>query len=265
MTKFILLISLVIIVGICVAIAVYLYGRNAYYRYQNAWLLDVTEDVNTLIAGLPRVGKGLLMAQLIHLRNEPHYCTQTYDKNTTVIDVKEIKMGENTFENVLKGNIIPFERRFEKGCRIYLPDTALTLPCQYHKILERDYKSMPLFFPLTGQMDNYIVADCQQFNRLWDKIREQMGAYILVEGHKEFKNYFILNILYYNKYETAISGRGVYRGLNRAEFERKNGKIERHHIKVYKCYLEYDTCYQARQFLIEKEKPIAVKESMRNV
>lgn len=242
----------------------YLHSRR-YYKKQNEWLLYVTQDVNTLIAGLPRTGKGLLMAQLIYLRGEKHYCTQRYNNQTEVIDVVDVSMGENTYEDVLQGIIRPFERVFEKDCRIYLPDTALTLPCQYWKELDKNFKSMPLFFPLTGQMHNYIVADCQQFNRLWDKLREQMGAYILVDGHKEFKKYFILDILYYEKYETALSGRGPYYGFNRIEFERKNGKIEQHSIKVYKKYLEYDTEYFAHKFLIEEEKITAVKENMNNV
>lgn len=144
-------------------------------------------DGNVIVTGLRGKGKDLLFDWTINKRNKKYISNVDYTKGTCYEEFKAdyLSLGGNTFENFVDGNIIPYEYPIEDGVDYYISDAGVYFPAQEFKRLTQKYPSYALFQALSRHLgDCNFHCNCQNLNRLWDKIREQSDCYILMTGTK---------------------------------------------------------------------------------
>ncbi len=167
-------------------------------------LINEFSRCNVMVFGKKGTGKDVLFAHVIALRGEKHYANIPYDKNTEVITLDEINVGDNTYEDFINGTVRPVPARFKERCDIYISDGGVYLPAQYHGLLEKKYPSMPAFFALSRQLyDLNIHINSQALQRPWDKLREQADSYIQILGNYIRKDCMYLRIKIYSDYDEA--------------------------------------------------------------
>ncbi len=247
----IVIIIVLILVSIFTVILSFNCSKDIYYKLQNDWLQNEFRRCNCIVYGKKRTGKDLLFAHVIFLRNEKHYSNIFYDKKTEVIGLLEVSLGNNSFIDVINDKIKKVECRFERYSDIYISDAGINLPAQCHMDLQKTYPSMPMMYGLSGNIfDINIHMNTQALSRPWDKLREQADSYIWVLGNTEFKDYFIVNTIYYDRYDSALN---CLLPCNKKEYKAKYGVIKRRNFKIYKSELKYDTHYFRSKFIIESE------------
>lgn len=200
------------------------------------WLVNEFSRCNTLTFGKKGSGKDLIFAHVIALRGEKHYANIPYDGNTEVINLSEINVGDNTFEDFIKGTVRPFHPRFEEGCDIYVSDGGIYLPCQYNTLLNQRYPGMPIFFALSRQLyDLNVHLNSQAVGRSWDKLREQADSFIQVLGTVARGDCLYVKIRGYDKLSDA---------------EKETNCTAKFTVRIPIAELQYDTRY-FRQFLFD--------------
>jgi len=212
-----------------------------YYKRQDAWLINEFSRCNVIVYGKKGTGKDLIFAHVIDLRGQLHYANMAYDCNTDVITLNEVSVGDNTYAEVIADNVIKITAAFELGCDIYISDAGIYLPSQYHKDLDKHYKSMPLLYATSRQLYcNNIHANVQNLGRLWDKLREQADSYIRCRETTERGKYLYVRLISYEEYNAAARN---LLPCNDKQFRATNGDIRERVIRIPKNRIQYDTYY----------------------
>jgi len=242
-------ISAAVVAAVTIYILTHL-ARSGYYKYQDDWLKNEFSRCNVIVFGKKGTGKDLIFSHVIYLRNDNHYANMPYDGKTKVIEVKDIAVGDNSYEDIINDTIRPIDPCFEPGKDIYISDAGIYLPCQYNTELNKKYKSFPLFYALSRQLyQNNIHANTQALNRPWDKLREQADSYIRILGNEKYKKFIIVTAISYDKYESAAKG---LLPCSEAQFKATNGEIKYRRFKIFYEELKYDTYYFATKFFTEQ-------------
>ena len=69
------------------------------------YIVNVFRRNNVIVYGKKGSGKDLLFQMVINRRKELHYSNINFGKNTMNINVSELSLFPNTFENVIDNNI----------------------------------------------------------------------------------------------------------------------------------------------------------------
>lgn len=148
-------------------------------RFDN--IVRTFESGNVCVCGLRGTGKDVLMGNVIARRAKPYVSNLDYTKgkNHQVLDFDKINVGENTYKNLLSGDIKYYCFPYEQGSDIYISDAGIYLPAQYCNELNKQYPYLPTYFALSRQVShNNVHVNVQHLGRVWDKIREQSDLYI---------------------------------------------------------------------------------------
>lgn len=144
-------------------------------------VIQMFKQGNVCVCGLRGTGKDVLMGNVIARRNKPYVSNLDYTdgKYYQVLDFDKINVGENTYKNLLSGDIKFYEFLYEQGSDIYISDAGIYLPAQYCNELNKQYPYLPTYFALSRQVShNNVHVNVQHLGRVWDKIREQSDLYI---------------------------------------------------------------------------------------
>ncbi|MCM1440626.1 MAG: hypothetical protein NC131_15725 [Roseburia sp.] len=204
------------------------------YDKNDAFLMRVCHQSNILIEGEMGSCKDLLMAHIAHMQGF-HYSNIRYDGNTEVRELSDLSLGDNTFNDLVNGTIRKIPPAFEEGTLFLVSDAGIYFPSQWDKLLDSLYPSIPLFAALCRQLyEMRIVYNTQNVERLWKKLREQVGGFFHVLGHRNMGEYMIVRTIYYSNYEQC-------KACILPEDNHKRYVCEYMNFKIYKSELLYDS------------------------
>lgn len=171
------------------------------------------EEGNTITFGAKGKGKDLLLQKVIKVRKKKYFSNVDYGYGFNYIDIAELALGKNTYENFIEGVVEVVEKNEQlEGADIYISDAGIYLPSQYHYLLDKKYKSLPIFYALSRHLyNNNVHVNTQALNRVWDKLREQADSYF--KALRTFRLFGLLftKVRYYETYQTASENRAPMR------------------------------------------------------
>lgn len=177
------------------------------------FIADKFKAGNVIVFGQKGKGKDLIFQKVIRLRKSRYYSNIDYGYNYNSINLAELELGNNTYENFIAGNVELIEKNEHlEGADIYISDAGIYLPSQYHYLLDKKYKSLPIFYALSRHLyANNVHVNTQALNRVWDKLREQADSYFKALRTFKFCGLLFTKVRYYETYETASENRAPMR------------------------------------------------------
>lgn len=161
---------------------------------------------NTITFGAKGKGKDLLFQKVIRKRKKNYFSNVNYGYKFNYIALSSLELGNNTYEQFINDSVQQIDKNsFLEGSDIYISDAGIYLPAQYHYLLDKKYKSLPIFYALSRHLyNNNVHVNTQALNRVWDKLREQADSYF--KCLKTFKLFGLLftKVRYYETYQSAI-------------------------------------------------------------
>lgn len=240
----VLLVLILIIVPIIIALRLY---------FNNRFLVNKFNDNNVIVFGAKGTGKDLLFQNVIRLqKNKPYYSNINYGYKFNHINVKDLSVSPNTYEQFILGNITLIPKREEmEGKDVYLSDLGVILPSQMDTQLSKLYPSFPIYYALSRHLYNQnIHCNTQALNRVWIKIREQADHYFHCRTSFKIGWWMFTRAIYYSEYKSAeqrilpMKIRGLNNNFNRALIEQHRaqyGEITaRYFVQPVKS-IKYDT------------------------
>lgn len=269
-----------IIIFIVLAVIMLFIALKAAFAWSD--VLGQFRDGNCLVYGRKGKGKDLLFAAVINRRKREkkgkHYSNIRYNSKTEVMDIGDIKAGDNTYNDFINGTMRKFNWSMDYGTDYYLSEAGLNLPCQYNNELNKRYPSLPIAYALTRHLGkNNIHINSQALTRSWDKIREQADCFIRCMRTIWFFPFFaFIKVRLYDEYEDAkqnlkplkiapILDNRESKALKAVENSNR-GNIREYWLPVRKKHIEYDTRHFGRLLLLnfdsgKKQKHIKNKEN----
>lgn len=207
-------------------------------------------------------GKDLLFSNVCAYRDMPYVSNVNYceDKKNAPLrypfDPIYMKLGGNTFKNFASNNLIPYTYPLPDKVDYYISDAGVYFPSHEDSTLDKEYPTIAIFEALLRHLgDSEFHCNIQMLDRLYKKIREQAGRYILCLDCKVNKFGFVKQkIRIYDRYQSALDkveplkvpmpllGKSVKNDirLTKANFKAKYGNIIELTL-VYKNKSSYDS------------------------
>jgi hypothetical protein len=229
------------------------------------FIKETFERGNVCVVGLRGRGKDMLMSNVADRRKKPYICNTDYHcKNDKSVYIP-LKLSEfdinNNFIDFVRGQLRYYKHIYNDGTDIYVPDCGVYFPSQYNGELNKRFPSFPIFMALSRQLGQCNVhTNCQNLNRVWDKIREQSDIYVMCEKIKvvgrlvfqivtiydnadacqnRVKPFKPLKLPIFNKDNQRTIVKAKNEELKRS-FEERNGTVKRR-LLVYVNHTDYDT------------------------
>lgn len=241
-----------VLIALLIALAIFIIFV-LYKHFTTKWRIKrAFIEGNVVVSGRKRYGKDILFQAVIHWRNEPYYSNYSYGGQYNHIDLHELELNPNTYDNFIDGNVylVPKDEGLEKH-DIYISDGGIYLPSQADSKLHKTYPSLPITYALTGHLwANGIHVNTQRLERLWKALREQADYFIRIRKRAlKLPFVFVVFTTEYEKYESARQelnplGSRLFNKFSKAEMDKykaQNGFIKNGFIIVPKKYLKYDT------------------------
>lgn len=199
----------------------------------------------------------MLTANVIARRKATYYSNVDYNAPKTVykpIEFEALQLSHNTCFDIVRGKIKPYTCPIEDGADVYISDVGVYFPSQLCNELNKAYPSMPLYLALSRHLhDGSVHYNCQNYGRIWDKMREQSDTYIMCEWCKVVWGWVIQSVIIYDRADacqarikpcrvsTPMFGNGktdvrIYKD----QFYNQHGKVDRH-LLIYRNKSKYDT------------------------
>lgn len=209
--------------------------------FKSRKFVKLFKEGNTIVSGLRGRGKDLAFCYVINKRKENYISNVNYSNpklkyKRFEFDTKVWELAGNTYEDLTDGTVKKYSYPYPDGIDYYISDSGIYFPAQYHKELDKRYKSAPLFQALSRHLgDCNIHCNTQKQNRLWDKIREQSDIYIVMKKAVFIPKtkIFYLKATTYTKAETAEAqikkpwfGIGKKARENKIIWESQNGEVK---------------------------------------
>lgn len=223
------------------------------------------ERGNVCVVGLRGRGKDMLMANVVDRRSRPYVCNTDYHcKNEKSVFIP-LKLSDfdinNSFIDFVRSTVRFYEFPLSDKTDIYIPDCGVYFPAQYNGELNKRFPSFPIFMALSRQLGCCNVhTNCQNLNRVWDKIREQSDIYVMCEKIKVVGRLVFQTVTIYDKSDACqnrvkpfkplklpLFNRDNQRTIIRAKneelkrsFDERNGTVKRR-LLVYVNHTDYNT------------------------
>lgn len=169
------------------------------------FVLREFKNASVIVAGKKGSGKDLLF-QFVMSKRKKSFANMPYGDNVEVRDIGTLNVNPNTYINFINGYVEKVENNYPDGIDYFLSDGGIYLPSQYHGTLDKFYPSLPIFYALSRQLnDMRIHVNTQNFNRLWDKLREQADSYFKCLYAHVLGRLVIQRVRFYSKYESAVN------------------------------------------------------------
>ncbi|MEM0173422.1 MAG: hypothetical protein QXI16_02830 [Sulfolobaceae archaeon] len=219
------------------------------------FIVDKFRQGNVIVFGAKGKGKDLIFQKVISKRRkEKYYSNMDYGHNFNYISLVDLKLGQNTYENFIEGVVEIIDKNEQlEGADIYVSDAGIYLPAQYHYLLDKKYKSLPIFYALSRHLyNNNVHVNTQALNRVWDKLREQADSYFKALRTLKVGGLLFTKVRYFETYETASENRAPIRRrlLNKYskalsdEYQAYNGLV----FDMWICQRVSKVFYDSRYF-----------------
>lgn len=168
---------------------------------------------NVIVFGQKGKGKDLIFQKVIKLRKKPYFGNVNYGYKFNYIKLSDLELGDNTYEHFINDSVHQVEKNEAlEGADIYISDAGVYLPAQYHYLLDKKYKSLPIFYALSRHLyNNNVHVNVQALNRVWDKLREQADSYFKALKTVKIFGLLFTKVRYYETYQTASENRAPMR------------------------------------------------------
>lgn len=218
------------------------------------FIADRFKAGNVIVFGAKGKGKDLVFQKVIAKRKERYFSNMDYGYNFNYLSLGELRLGNNTYENFIEGVVEVIEKNEQlEGADIYISDAGIYLPAQYHYLLDKKYKSLPIFYALSRHLyNNNVHVNVQALNRVWDKLREQADSYFKALKTVKVFGLLFTKVRFYETYQTASENRAPMRRrlLNKYskgladEYQAYNGLV----FDMWICQLKKNVKYDSRYF-----------------
>ena len=169
-------------------------------------IIKLFQDGNVSVCGLRGTGKDMLFANVIARRRLPYVSNVDYGGTRHEFEYDKIDCGGNTYKDFITGLVKKYVFPYDDGTDFYISDCGIYFPSQYCSDLNRYYGNMATFQALTRHLGECnFHTNCQNLNRVWDKIREQSDTYIMCNWCKVLFGFVIQKVTIYEKYESACN------------------------------------------------------------
>lgn len=227
-------------------------------------LKEVSQD-SLIIYGKKGKGKTLLCSEID--RRAPNGCLSNGDfkhKKSQEINIADISVAPNTWEDILEGKISEIEKHEDwEGKPIIIDDAGIYLPNFADSMLKRKYPSMPIAFAVWRHLYNApIHINSQDVERVWKLLREQQSGCIQCRKTIHIGPLGFIHCTYYDKIASASAGllpmkKTILNKYNAAEvnqYEANNGLIKDFLIFAPTWRNKYDSRWFHKAFF-GKEAP----------
>lgn len=202
-------------------------------------LLAEYKKDSLIIFGKRGHGKSLLFSEMTRMDDKHEgSCSNTNfkRKKQELIDISQISVAPNTWDNVLRGVFFPIlKHKSWEGKPIYIDDAGVYLPNFADSMLKKHYESMPLAFAVWRHLYNApIHINCQCHDRVWKLLREQADGYIEARYTRRFLCFAFIHCTYYKKAASAEQSllpmkKSLFNKFSAAEYEKyraEHGEIK---------------------------------------
>lgn len=222
-------------------------------------IIEYFKKGSVSVCGMKGRGKDMLMANVVVRRKKPYIANIDYGGEHITFKYEDIAIP-SSYNDIVEGNIKPYEFPYDDGTDIYLSDCGIYFPSQYCNELNKRYRELPTFMALSRQLgDCSVHTNSQALGRVWDKIREQSDIYILARRciYIKWLRIVIQRVTIYDKYESALERRlplniplplfankemKLNRTIKLNEYESSHGLINSRWL-IYRNKSTYDTRY----------------------
>lgn len=175
------------------------------------YIVNLFKKHSVCVVGMKGSGKDLLMANVVCRRNKPYVSNMDYCARAErfPLDMSALDCGGNTYNNFISGDIKPYVWPYPENTEVYISDVGVYFPSQYCGELNRDYKYFPIFLALSrhvGGHDCKVHCNCQNLNRVWDKIREMSDVYLLCRWSRVLFGFLVIQkVTEYDKHDSCVA------------------------------------------------------------
>lgn len=169
-------------------------------------LLKIFSLESVLVSGGKGTGKDMLFSFVTRHRHKPYHSNVDYGGLFTKYDpLVDFSCGGNTCVSLIENDINPYKYPYEDGEDYYLSDAGVYFPAQDFSLLNKRYKTFPLFAALSRHLGDCAVhVNVQNPNRIWDKLREQCTFYIRTRSCRVFFRKLVrLSFVTYTDYDSC--------------------------------------------------------------
>lgn len=246
-----------IILGLAIGILLYTTIRCILGRI---FLKKVKQD-SLIVFGKKGKGKTLLFSEMTRTDRKGYLSNTDFKrKKGEIIDLSQISVGDNTWEDVLNGKITQIEHKDWEQKTVYMDDAGVYLPNFADGMLKKKYPSMPIAFAVWRHLYNApIHINSQVPDRVWLLLREQADGCIQCRHTNRYGPFAFIHCTYYDRIESAKRGllpmkKEWVNKFNKAELNKylaENGTIKDFVIFAPVWRNRYDSRYFKRKFFGE--------------
>lgn len=169
-------------------------------------IIRMFEKGSVCVVGLRGRGKDMLTANVVVRRGKKYIGNTCYDESLYIpFNYKDIDCGGNTYKNFITGDIKYYEFPYERGTDVYLSDCGVYFPAQYCNQLNNSYGQLSVYQALCRQAAGAnFHTNCQNLNRIYDKIREHSDLYIYCCRCFYWKGWVLQQVRIYDRYQSCV-------------------------------------------------------------
>lgn len=168
---------------------------------------------NVIVYGKKGTGKDVLFNYITNTRKYYYSNIPYTNKNYQLITPNDLKLGSNTFENMLHNQVLKCNWNYKEKTDFFISDCGVYLPSQYDSILHKNYKGLPLFYALSRHIGLHNVhCNAQNLERIWKALREQADIYIKCLKTIKLPFFLVVKYRYYDKYQSAVNDIRITKG-----------------------------------------------------
>jgi hypothetical protein len=156
---------------------------SLYFKRNAAWLAKKYKSGNSITFGMQGNGKDVIYQKMINVIDKPCYAVMPYGPLTTVLPIKKLALGDNTFDKFIENKITKVKDEYIEGYHYWMSDAGLYFPSHLDVLLSKLYPSLPIAAALMRQVrDAHMHFNAQRGSRIWVKLREQCDIYVKACG-----------------------------------------------------------------------------------
>lgn len=164
------------------------------------------EKHSVACCGMKGSGKDMLTSNVVCRRNVPYSCNidYTHDERYIPLDFN-IMRTNNSWRNFVDGLPMPYTCPLPDYADIYISDAGIYLPAQYCNEINRLYPDISTFIAIQRHINlGKTHYNCQNLNRVYDKIREMCDVFLYCEWCKVFFGKLVIqSVIVYDKAQSC--------------------------------------------------------------
>lgn len=169
-------------------------------------IVDLYRNHSVACTGMKGCGKDMLTGNVIKRRKLPYVSNVSYGGEHIELNFEDMLI-KNNWRNLVYSQINAYSIPYPELADVYISDAGIYLPAQYCNELNRALPDLATFVAVQRHLNNGKTHyNCQNLNRVYDKIREMCDVYIYCEWCKVFFGKIVIqSVIVYDKAESCQS------------------------------------------------------------